>query len=202
MQNKGRTEKTSDEHLLVVLGAHNLYVVEEEKVSRNVSYSIIHDTWKPHKISFTGDIAALKLSEPVEFNKSIQPVCLADQLEDLNKIKNASIGVLYGWGNNETEVLQSTPFKVELPINDKYNCTFENPYISDLVWDKSFCAGKNGAGACSGDSGSGIYVEMYGKYFLRGIVSSSEARRCGTTSEAIFSDAIEYRDFIEVRRIF
>lgn len=198
LHNRGDSLKISDENILILLGSHNLSEKEEERLLRNASYSIIHKDWNPHGIRFTGDIAALKLSEPVNYTDAINPICLYDQLEDGALLKNASLGVIYGWGKNESEVLQTKPFKVEVPINDVYNCTVENPYIAHLVWNESICAGKISKGVCKGDSGSGLYVNISNRFYLRGIVSSSTVESCGKTSEAIFADAVAYQSFIGV----
>lgn len=119
-------------------------------------------------------------------------------MKDKNLVKNANIGFVYGWGTNESESLQSKPYKVEIPINDIENCTLHNPFISNIIWNKSFCAGKKGTGVCVGDSGSGLYVQIENIYYFRGIVSSGRDQTCGQTTEAVFSDIIEYEDFIHV----
>lgn len=69
--------------------------------------------------------------------------------------------------------------------------------LTQIDWDEAFCAGREGAGVCKGDSGSGFYLNENGKFYLRGIVSSSVVRSCSEANLALYSDVFWYLDFIE-----
>lgn len=73
----------------------------------------------------------------------------------------------------------------------------EDRGLVDLIWDKSFCAGRKGASVCLGDSGSGFYVKKNGTFYLRGIVSSAVKRSCSESNLVLYSDVIKYLDFIK-----
>lgn len=152
----------------------------------------IHDKWNPASADFAGDIAMIKLTGPVTFNEFVRPVCIVSS--DIFSKR----GVVIGWGiHDDTDVTSDYPRKLEIPILSDRECLRKNPGLLPLLSDDSFCAGKEGAGVCKGDSGSGYYVQESGKFYLRGIVSSSTDTPCSQSYTAVYSDVLKYLDFIE-----
>lgn len=65
---------------------------------------------------------------------------------------------------------------------------------------RTFCAGGEKAGPCSGDSGSGYFVQIDDSWTLRGIVSSSMLKdniNCDVDRFAVFTKVIDFVDWIK-----
>lgn len=182
--------------IAVILGAHNLKrPVEQGKISPVVKSIEIHDAWNPNVVEFEGDIAVIKLSGKVPINEFIRPVCLADPKLHVNILN----GTVVGWGyHDETNSVSSVPKKVQLPILGDRDCLKRAPGLLSIISHDLFCAGKERAGVCQGDSGSGFYIEVNGTVFLRGIVSSSSltTSSCSEANNALYSDILKNIDFL------
>lgn len=132
------------------------------------------------------------MAESVAFSNYIRPVCLPTQ--ETSEIVN---GVVSGWGVfDDSNIPSNLPRKVELPIVSNLECFKKDEALVRIIWEEAFCAGREGSGVCKGDSGSGLYVEIFGRFYLRGIVSSSVARPCTQTNYAIYSDIYKYLNFL------
>lgn len=188
---------------------HNiLHQTEEHRIEPEIFGILVHDGWNPNEKRFTHDIALIKLKEEIKFNKFIRPICLMN--DDISGIKR---GIVAGYGKfNESEIASSdVPLKVELPIlNNLVDCVIRDDKLATIVWHESFCAGRDDAGVCSGDSGSGFYMEYNRKFYLRGIVSAavhSGLCNCTYNNYALYSDVQKYmKTFIEpvryINRLF
>lgn len=191
----GRTLLPRD--IVVILGSHNIIKrIESGRVYEAVQSIKIHDKWNPKTIDFEGDIAILKLANRVTMNEFVRPICLANLQQS-----NISNGTVAGWGvHDDTDIPSDIPRKAEIPILSDRECLRKNQALSPIFSDDLFCAGKTNSGVCKGDSGSGFYVQMDGKFYLRGIVSSSTVTSCSQSNLALYSDVLKNIDFIrEVR---
>lgn len=120
----------------------------------------------PATSDFDGDIAVVKLSDSITFNNYIRPVFLGSE-----RISHTRNGIVAVWGyHDDSERISNLPRKVELPIVSDRECFRKDSFLSHPIWDEAFCAGKDGAGVCKGDSGSGFYIENNSILYLRGIV--------------------------------
>lgn len=107
-------------------------------------------------------------------------------------------GVVTGWGiHDDTNVNSDVPRKTEIPILIERECLKKDIALLSVITDDGFCAGKTGAGVCKGDSGSGVYVQENGRFYLRGIVSSSTAKLCSESDVALYSDILKNLKFIK-----
>lgn len=178
----------------MILGAHNIAKrIEPGRFNAVVKTIKVHDKWNPSTIDFEGDIAMLKLSNPVTSTEFINPVCIANW--QTSSITN---GVVSGWGvAGDTDVPSNVPRKTEIPILSNLDCLKKNPGLLSIFSDDLFCAGKAGSGVCKGDSGSGFYVEIAGKFYVRGIVSSSTNELCSRSVAALYSDVLKNSNFIQ-----
>lgn len=162
------------------------------RITVNVEEIKLHEEWDPFQPKFEGDIAFLKLAKSVNFDDYIRPICLPKS--DVLDIKN---GDVVGWGVvDDYNNIANTPREVNLPIVDSIECLQRDQGLLQVAWKDSFCAGRDGAGVCKGDSGSGFYVEKGGKFYLRGIVSSSTRKKCSKTDLAMYTDIYKYLSFI------
>lgn len=166
--------------------------VESGRVNARVKSIHIHDNWNPHE-GFDGDLALLKI-DSVKIGKFIRPVCIASPI-----ISSNIQGTVVGWGKYDDSAKTSdVPRKIELPILSKHVCSKRNNALVNLMTDSMFCAGKQGAEVCVGDSGSGFYVEHDERFYLRGIVSSSSKNVCGRSKSqvALYTDVLKNLSFL------
>lgn len=184
--------------MLVYLGAYNISQQNDDnRIKIGIFGVLIHDGWDPNEISYDHDIALLKTNGEVQFNQFVRPICLPN--DQISRIKN---GIVAGYGLfNESSITSDVPVKVELSIMSVFACFKIQQSLSHVAWEDSFCAGRENAGVCPGDSGSGLYVEINGRFYLKGIVSSLVSNldyNCTHNNYAIFSDIQKYQqDFIK-----
>lgn len=179
--------------IVVLLGAHRISKRGEPGQSFHSAKSInVNERWNPSTKDYDGDIAIIKLTEKIQFNSYIRPVCLPN-----SEITDIINGTVVGWGyHDDREEPSDHPRKLEIPILDPRDCIRKNQGLSFIFARSLFCAGKEGGGVCAGDSGSGFYVEKDGIFYLRGIVSSSTVSKCSDSNYALYSDILEYTEFL------
>ena len=169
---------------------------EQGKISVPVNSINVHDDWNPNTSSFDADIAIITLDRVVQFNEYIQPICLTIP----NSIP-ASITISYvvGFGSGDSNKFGVASIMTS-PIVHNRKCIEEFPDVESLLSPRSFCGGySNGTGVCDGDSGSGLFVQHDGAFYLRGVVSSSLAdalHQCNVNSPSVFTDAVWFYNYI------
>jgi secreted trypsin-like serine protease len=184
--------------LSIILGAHNLSKSSEfGREVRGVNEIIIHEGWNPKEFRFTHDIALLTMNSSVEFSNVIQPICILNENEH-SILKNKSAQVA-AWGSiDDTDTMSNVPMIADLKIISFEKCSVIDSRISWIHWEESFCAYSTTTGICSGDSGSGLYVNLNHRYYLKGLVSSAVQKDCSNVNITIFTDVMKYYDFIKV----
>jgi secreted trypsin-like serine protease len=146
-------------------------------------------------MKYNDDIALIRLNSRVEFNALIQPICLMT----LNQ--NVNFGKVAGWGETDDyETISDIAKIVEFETIETFQCVLDNYLFGKFAWKDSFCAYSKTSGVCSGDSGSGFYVEIEGKTYLKGIVSSTVLKRCTENAIALYTDVTKYYKFIKVSK--
>lgn len=102
----------------VILGDHNQFVTSDTVAKmRAVSAIIRHRSFDT--ASYNHDIALLKLRKPIEFTKSIRPICLPDEGAD----PAGKVGTVIGWGRtSEGGALPAEIQKVDVPILTPSEC--------------------------------------------------------------------------------
>lgn len=197
IKQKGSPVSKAAKNIKVLLGAYN---ISEANAFLNFGYEasgiLVHSGWNSSDyFQYSNDIALVKLKREIEeFTPSLQPICLA-KTTDISGINH---GIVTGYGQfNESRITSDIPLKVELPIVD-YNTWITKQWeLAKVYWSESFTAGKETAGVCPGDSGSGFYVKSNGRYYLRGIVSSAihgTDYNCTHNNFAIYTDVLKYMD--------
>jgi secreted trypsin-like serine protease len=197
--NKKSQTQINARDLLMLLGAFNIDDrFEEGRVAVTPSEIFIHDDWNPNTDRFNDDIAILMMENEISFANFIRPICL------WNSATEASVdeGIVVGWGKsiNSSAYHESTPKELRVPIiHDNQKCYHEDYIFAKLGSEKTFCAGKEGIGVCTGDSGSGLFIEVDNVFYLKGIVSSSlrDLSGCYTKNFAIYTNVMKYLDWIE-----
>ncbi|XP_055376761.1 vitamin K-dependent protein C-like [Condylostylus longicornis] len=189
------------QRFLVKLGLHNRLLASSNTQELRV-YEILVPPIFDVKSS-KNDIALLKLSNYVQFNDYIKPVCLwpAKYIE-LNSIVGKT-GMVIGWGLDEKSQLSNILKAAKMPVISQINCLESNrAFFGEHLSVNNYCAGyRNGTSVCNGDSGGGMVFEINGLFYLRGIVSLAEAipeiNQCNPREYVLFTDAAKFLDFIQ-----
>lgn len=127
--------------------------------------------------SFDGDIALIKLKEPITFSEDVIPACLPEEDFANDVLMNQTFGIISGFGNIFERARPVRRMKVlQVPYVDRRTC---RRALKHLVTSNMFCAGysKDGQDACQGDGGGPHVTEYNGTYFATGIISWGEG--CG-----------------------
>lgn len=200
MNSKGDDEEISKNFLKIILGAHDLSNENEiGRQIRKVQSYVIHETWDPSSMRFTGDLAKINLESDVEFTTFVRPICITN---DKKLITNIDNGEVHGWSvDNDSGEFANVSRSVEIPIFDFQDCVIAEHLLARIIWRKSFCAGKKGAQVCTGSTGSGLALKVGNKHYLKGIVSSSINRKCSDIDKVIYTDVVEYYDFLKCKEI-
>lgn len=169
---------------------------EEGRILIGVKKYKVHNEWDSSTYDYEGDIAVLLLNGQAPFSRFIRPVCVSEN----NDMTNMNSGTLAGWGQyDDSEQQSNLPRKIDLDVIPNKQCFKLESRLKLASGDGMFCAGKKGVAVCSGDSGSGLYVNIKGKFYLRGLVSSSVRTRCSEGYVALYTDVLKYLDFISTQ---
>uniref|UniRef100_A0AAQ5Y1Z0 Mannan-binding lectin serine peptidase 1 n=2 Tax=Amphiprion ocellaris TaxID=80972 RepID=A0AAQ5Y1Z0_AMPOC len=173
------------DHVKVFLGLHN----SRDKrlaTNRSVDQIFLHPDFQPN--NYNNDIALLRLSDQVDFNQVVRPVCLPPPLrqDDPPVPLPNSLGVVAGWGisnpntssssSSSSSTLISDPASaadlgmtsdvlqyVKLPVvsQDECQASYTLRSVSYNITDNMFCAGffEGGRDTCLGDSGGAFVME-------------------------------------------
>lgn len=158
----------------MVLGSHDLDSdIEVSRIVMEIQKIYTHNSWKLSVRKFDSDIAVVVLKDEVKFNDKIQPICLPLK----NKlVESLTMGVVVGYGKteNRNREYSNIPKQAQTPIHNLNFCINKYPQLQSIASKTTFCGGHgNGTGACTGDSGSGLFVHVNNVFYLRGLVSSS-----------------------------
>ncbi|KAL7011003.1 hypothetical protein ACKWTF_014041 [Chironomus riparius] len=186
--------------LQVILGSHDL--ISRFEVSREIKKIdtiFPHPRWNPMVEKFDYDIAVIVLEEEVHFNNYIQPICLPNN----NKIvKSITMGTVIGYGKTEDRSKQfsNIPKRAQAPIYNYESCVRKFSDLQSIASKTTFCGGHaNGTGACTGDSGSGLFVSHNNIFYLRGLVSSSQNNNeigCDVKKYAVYTNVTKFIEWI------
>lgn len=190
----------SEADYLIHLGKHRLSSADENTLELKVARATLHKNYK--QLTLANDIGLLKLNRNVDFSKYIQPICLWD--ESPNDMVSRQTGYVVGWGFTET---QDEPVEVlreaQMPIIETAQCLeVSRDSFGQFLSSTNYCAGyKNGTSVCSGDSGSGMYINLNGLWKIRGIVSLGAKPKDGATCNfddyALFTNVLMFIDWIK-----
>ncbi|KAF7267619.1 hypothetical protein GWI33_019111 [Rhynchophorus ferrugineus] len=148
-----------------------------------------------------GDIALIRLKNPIRFNDFVQPICLptsviVDNSADL--LKEGELVEVAGWGavNSITLAAADKLMYVQLEIETLEQC---QEVYDDEIDDTQICIGKEkGKDTCVGDSGGPVMkpfsIDGPPKYFLVAIVSYG-VKWCGTAG-AVYTNVSHYMEWI------
>ncbi|XP_049294231.1 transmembrane protease serine 9-like [Anopheles funestus] len=181
--------------------------VGRNHIKEDAEYTQIHDAQdiivhpKFRSGTIYNDIALIKLDTSITWSKFVQPVCLWNLDESWNTIVGKN-GTIVGFGLTEANTVSENLKQTLVGVIDGLKCVekdrdvFGNQLTSNMI-----CAGgQEGAIACSGDSGGGMFFEIEGKWFVRGIVSFTPRLTvdglCDASTYTAFTDVSKYMDWI------
>ncbi|XP_052889995.1 transmembrane protease serine 9-like [Anopheles moucheti] len=191
----------SESRVLVRVGAIHLTEESEYVQEHTVDEVIAHPSYNSSR--FMNDIALLKLTTNITMTEFVQPVCLWT-MEGGQEMLVRRNGSLVGFGLNEQDAVSTQLKQTTIGVVDALTCiksdrvSFGNQLTSEM-----FCAGaQQGVSACNGDSGGGLFFNVEGKWFVRGIVSFIPLRRgtrlCDPSKYTAFTDVAKYMQWIEL----
>ncbi|XP_034834258.1 CLIP domain-containing serine protease B4-like [Maniola hyperantus] len=168
--------------------------VDIEKVS-------VYPKYNRGELTF-GDIAVIKLKQPVTFTDFIQPICLPTT--EYVKMQDYTRDISYwtaGWGVTEFGEVSMVKRKVDVETVPIDICRAAIPYIPESSSQVLICAGgRGGKDSCRGDSGGPLMREVRENYksnwFLYGITSFGP-RMCGQAGvPGVYTRVSAYMDWI------
>jgi trypsin len=135
-----------------------------------------------------GDIAVIKLAEPLTFDANVQPIATASRAE----IAAADTATVTGWGavgendgDSPDQLLTTT-----VPLVDDATCNTQ--LGTDAAGE--VCAGGTGTDSCYGDSGGPLVVATADGPKLAGVVSWGD--ECGGDTPGVYAEVPNYVDFL------
>ncbi|XP_078036657.1 chymotrypsinogen A [Augochlora pura] len=162
----------------VSLGEYDRCSLDVSSATISVESVFLYPEYNPD--SRAHDLALIKLSQPIKFERRISPICLPNP----GSTYLGQVGTLVGWtvGKNENENNENCrPRKLGLPILGHSEC-IKSGINSRHIHKDSGCAGVLGGNSivCENDVGFSIQYRSYtGIYDLVGIIS--DVNKCGDT---------------------
>uniref|UniRef100_A0A182MJ99 Peptidase S1 domain-containing protein n=1 Tax=Anopheles culicifacies TaxID=139723 RepID=A0A182MJ99_9DIPT len=180
--------------ILVHVGRLQLDEESENIQAHSVQEIIVHPGFS--RSSIMNDIALLKLSTNITMTKYVQPVCLwtMDSNQELIVGRN---GTIVGFGLNEQDVVSNQLKQALIGVVDALTCIASDRSVfgTHLTSDMYCAKGQTGVSACNGDSGGGMFFEVGGKWFVRGLVSFTPLR-----ANASICDPLKYTAYTDVAK--
>jgi len=149
------------------------------------------------------DIALIKLSEHLEFDEKIAPICLPqNHTEDDLVDEDKTLLVVAGWGTTENDT--SSDKLLELFLEYKKSAVCESEFQSQTgisefkVQDSQICAaGELGSDSCKGDSGGPLMrLDVNeGKYEVIGLTSFGN-KNCDSATPGFYTRVYNYLPWI------
>ncbi|XP_072042153.1 uncharacterized protein [Amphiura filiformis] len=169
---------------------------------RTVEKVYVHPLYFTERTIQNYDFAMIKVTKPFILNTRVSPVCIAQPEMDFPPGMECVIG---GWGStsNIVPILPVQQRSTWIPLVSNEECVEFTQTITKrlvpYVTPEKLCAGyipdigKEGHGACEGDSGSGLVCEgADGRWYAVGLVSVG--RKCGEIS--FYTRLSEMVDFV------
>lgn len=176
--------------LRIHLGSHQRGTKDDDEQFVNVDHFCSHPLWRTGN---TNDIGIIRLERPVQFAKTISPVCLPPQGDEVREGQDT----LYvtGWGytsggfnRKPAEVLK----QARQTFLDKISCR----RMREMDVSKVICAKHDEGSSCHGDSGGPLVLQRNGIWQLQGVVSGGPPI-CGTPDWPMYyTEVAQYLDWI------
>lgn len=166
---------------------------------RRITHTFIHPDYVDK--GFINDIALLRMESPVPFSDFLRPLCLPNEIEEVNMWHghHCSVvgwGKLYEIGHTFPDSLQ----EVRLPVISTEECRKKILFLTMYhLTENMFCAGyeRGGRDACLGDSGGPLMCQRQdGRWVLLGVTSNGDG--CGRPGRpGVYTKVTKYLTWIK-----
>uniref|UniRef100_A0A182QY42 Peptidase S1 domain-containing protein n=1 Tax=Anopheles farauti TaxID=69004 RepID=A0A182QY42_9DIPT len=190
----------------VRVGHTNLKEQNEYTQAHEVESLIVYPGFG--KNSIANDIALIKLTNSIAMSNYVQPVCLWTMANELHSIVGQN-GTTVGFGLMENDVQSDRLKQALVGIVDPLVCisSYRQVYGTHLTTEMFCGKGQHGVSACNGDSGGGMFLNVGGRWFLRGLVSfipeRDKTNLCDSTQHTVYTDVAKYvgwmRQYVDER---
>ncbi|XP_071539145.1 chymotrypsin-like elastase family member 2A isoform X2 [Panulirus ornatus] len=176
--------------IYVYVGTHDLPNVKDTSSAIKVSKIIIHEDYDSYNRK--DDIALLKLSKKVTFNREVGPACLGVQ----GDVKAGDKVIVAGWGKLKSGGDQKPKklMEVELDVVDEATCS--KAYTGTVaITGNMMCTYTKGKDACVGDSGGPLVAKVGPKQWSQvGVVSFGSG--CAGEIPGVYTRVSKYHKWI------
>jgi len=196
-----KNKQVPPETVTAFAGRHLKNKYAEGEQIRQATKVLIHPN---HQVN---DIALIKLKQPIKFTKTIRPICLPTQGQELPPRTNG-YGMVAGWGRTNTVLKE-----LQVPIHDAGTCTegwSDRPdkVVNHKGWGQVFKADEmicaeimdGDQAACQNDHGSILAWQPNDKpmapWQLLGVKSFGVAGCMGKERFTVFARVSNYVDWI------
>ncbi|XP_059470857.1 uncharacterized protein LOC132193919 [Neocloeon triangulifer] len=186
----GKPLKAND--VVVKLGTQNSSQLQVSKI-------VLHPGYNVSRGDLRDDVAIVILSTEVQLSDEVRPICLWNDVYQLDKIVNRTGSV---WSSSKPEVLQET--RVQVVSHQECFNNDRSFFSTHLRPTENFCVGfpTNQSGVCVGEGGEGfsLYDEISKRNFLRGVAilvndsegSKGDVRGCNPKRYTLVADVTNY----------
>ncbi|KAI9583434.1 serine protease grass-like [Glossina fuscipes] len=153
------------------------------------------------KRNFDNDIALIRLSRSLNYERSVRPICLPER-QDADYFKK--YGVISGWGLTEKGKMSDVLLHAEVPVLSLDYCQKIYPY-THFNATKICASGVDEIDICKGDSGGPLVARLEGyqvgrkfRYLQTGIISAGVST-CGDKRflPGVFTNVASFINWIE-----
>jgi len=179
----------------VRVGEHDWHKNDGSERNHNVAQVFRHQDYDPRHLN--NDIALLKLSTPVLFNKYVKPVCLPTE-----EVDPGTDCYITGWGKVQHPGSMFPKLQqAVLPVVSNTDCEKKNfKRIPIPITSAMICGGDGGTtkrSGCHGDSGGPYVCKVDGVWELHGAVSHGSPVCKSTETYTVFARVTHFRSWID-----
>uniref|UniRef100_A0A8C5HNC2 Zgc:55888 n=1 Tax=Gouania willdenowi TaxID=441366 RepID=A0A8C5HNC2_GOUWI len=155
---------------------------------------LVKAVWTPHQASGfppKDDLSLVRLSTAARLGPRVSPVCIPEEDEDLDQSWSC---VCAGWGSVKSaeDMKPDLLHQAGLNLVNQSSCT---THWGGFISDTHLCCNPAGATSCMGDSGTPLFCQKRGIYFLFGVVSWG-SWQCDGERPAVFTRVSDYESWI------
>ncbi|XP_030370459.1 serine protease grass [Scaptodrosophila lebanonensis] len=163
-----------------------------------IEKQILHEHYDPKRVA--NDIALLRLSRSVQFERHIKPICLPITKELKQQAEEISGFFVTGWGTTEKGSSSDVLLQAAVPLKPRTTCS--QAYARDVPKTQLCVGGADYQDSCKGDSGgplqaAAFYLDEFKVRMVEFGIVSLGVVSCGEISlPALYTNVAEYVQWI------